>query len=184
VKTKARNVTVGILMILVGVFVIYYNTRYFTGELQKLWPSAVFIIGTILYIYYFTTKKKKNALFILFLGTFLLFSSILLYILSFTSFSYIEALWPGFLAALGLGMLLAYLYGERKKALLAASIVLIAASILVWIFLSLKTPYSLIIGLSIIVIGAAFLTGGLIREAGPEPGGTGASGEASKQGTL
>jgi Na+/proline symporter len=73
-------------------------------------------------------------------------------------------LWPGFLFALGMGILALYVYGKNKKAVLAGSILILSLSILIWVIYSLKSQFGFVIGVSLFIIGAAFLTRGLIKE--------------------
>jgi uncharacterized membrane protein HdeD (DUF308 family) len=163
-KKKGKYALIGILLLVVGIFVITFNMRFQDGTFKNLWPTVLLVFGIILYLYYFSTKKKKNRLPVLFLGTFIAICSVFLFVLSFTSFSNMRVLWPGFLLALGLGILSLYFYGRRNKGVLAGALLLIALPIVIWIFYSLKSKYGLVIGVSLFILGAAFLTRGLIRE--------------------
>jgi len=48
--------------------------------------------------------------------------------------------------------------------LLAGALLAIALSIIIWIFYSLKSKYGFVIGVSLFILGATFLTRGLIRD--------------------
>jgi hypothetical protein len=163
-KRKGKYTLIGILLIVVSIFVIVFNMRYQDGTFRDLWPAILLVFGVILYLYYFSTKKKKNRLGVLFFGTFIAICSVFLFILSFTSFSHVKVLWPGFVLALGLAILALYFYGNRNKGVLAVSILLISLSIIIWIFYSLKSHYGIVIGVSLFILGAAFLTQGLIKK--------------------
>ncbi len=163
-KRKGKHLLIGVILIITSIVVLYYNLKNFEGGFAKLWPALVLLFGMFLYIYYFSTKKRKNRLFLLFLATFLAISSIPLFILTFTSFTLISDLWPGFLFAFGIGILSLYFYGKKKKILLFLSSIIIAASLLVWIF-SVRSQFFIVIGVVLLIVGAAFLTRGLIKEA-------------------
>lgn len=164
-KRKSKHALIGALLLIVSIFVIIFNLRFFSASFGNLWPALLLLLGIFFYLYYFSTKKKKNRSVVLFLGTFIAISSVPLFILSFTSYDYMRVLWPGFLFALGMGMLSLYFYGKKKKGALAFSIVLLSLSIVIWIFYALKSKFGLPIGVILFILGAAFLTRGLIKEA-------------------
>ncbi len=163
-KPKTKNSITGVLLIAVGVAVIVFNSRALSGGFAKLWPFAVLLLGLVLCVYFFSSRKKKDRPLLIFLGAFFLAASVLLFVLALGSYQYIRVLWPGFLSALGLGFLSVYLTGDRKKATYAVSLFLIGVSVLIWIFYSLKSQYGLVIGVSLFVIGVGFLTRSLMKE--------------------
>jgi hypothetical protein len=155
----------GIVLIIISFAVLYFNLSMFKGSFSKLWPSLILLAGTALYILYFSTKKKKNRLFILFVATFIALISVPLFILSFTSKEIMQHLWPSFPLALGLSVLSLYFYGQKKRYKLFISSLIIAASLLIWILYLMQSRFGLVIGVVLFITGAAFLTRGLIREA-------------------
>jgi len=166
-ERKKKHLLVGISFLIVSIFVLYFSISYIKGNFKDLWPAILLFFGTILYVIYFSTRKKKNRLFIIFLATFIAISSIPLFILTFTSSDNINLLWPAFVLALGLGTLSVYFYGKKQKFLLITSSIIIIAPILVWIFYSIQSKFGLIIGVILFIVGVAFLTRGLLREAKP-----------------
>jgi hypothetical protein len=163
-KEKPRNLLTGVLLVAAGVAVIVFNAHAFSGGFAKLWPFIFLLLGFVLSVYSYSTRKKKDRSLFIFLGAFCLASSVLLFILALSSYQHIRVLWPGFLSALGLGFLSVYLIGNRKKAVLAASLFLIGVSVLIWILYSLRSQYGLVIGVSLFVVGVGFLTRSLMRE--------------------
>lgn len=163
-KRKTKQLLLGIIIILVSIVVIYFNVKVREANFKTLWPAIILIIGMILYILYFTLKRKKNRLILLFLATFLAISTVPLFVLLLTGFDNIKYLWPGFGFALGMSILSIYFYGKKKKYVLTISVLIISLSLLVWILFALKSEYGLIIGVSLLIIGAAFFTRGLIKE--------------------
>jgi hypothetical protein len=151
-------------LIAAGAAVVVFNSHSSGGGFAKLWPFAVLLLGFVLSVYSYSTRKKKDRSPLIFLGAFLLVSSVILFILALGSYRHIDVLWPGFVAALGLGFLSVYLTGNRKKALLAVSLFLVGVSVVIWIFYSLSSQYGLVIGVSLFVIGVGFLTRSLMRE--------------------
>lgn len=164
-KRKSKHALIGAVLLIVSIFVTIFNLRFFSASFGNLWPALLLLVGIFFYLYYFSTKKKKNRPAVLFLGTFVAISSVFIFILSFTSYDYMRVLWPGFFFALGMGVLSLYFYGKKKKSALAFSIVLLSLSILIWIFYALKSKFGLPIGITLFILGAAFLTRGLIKEA-------------------
>jgi uncharacterized membrane protein HdeD (DUF308 family) len=78
-KRKGKYALIGILLIAVSIFVIIFNMRYQDGTFKDLWPAILLVFGVVLYLYYFSTKKKKNRLGVLFLGTFIAICSVFLW---------------------------------------------------------------------------------------------------------
>lgn len=168
-KRKSKQLLLGIIIILVSIVVIYFNVKVRETNFKNLWPALILIVGMILYILYFSLKKKKNRLILLFIATFLAISTVPLFVLLLTGFDNIKYLWPGFGFALGISVLAIYFYGRKKKLVLTISILIISISLLVWVLFALKSEYGLIIGVSLLIIGAAFLTRGLIKEPEEKP---------------
>jgi len=167
-KTKTKQLIFGIFLVIVGIIAIYFNLKSFKAGFNKLWPSLLLLFGLYFYVYYFSTKKKKDRTLFLFLASFLAVSAIPLYILTFTSFDKINIVWPGFLIAFGVALISVYFFGKKRKALLIISSLSIAAAFLVWIFYTIQTPFGLVIAVSLLLIGAAFITRGLIYDITPD----------------
>lgn len=161
---KNKHIFIGIVLIIVSIVVIYFNLKIFEGGFDKLWPAIILLFGTVLYIFYFSTRKKKNRLFIIFLATLIAISSVTLFILTFTSFEHINYLWPGFLFAFGMSILSLYFFGKKKKGAALLATLIISVSLLIWIIYSLKSQFGLVIGVTMLILGAAFFTRGLSRE--------------------
>ncbi len=161
---KNKHIFIGIVLIIVSIIVIYFNLQEFEGGFDKLWPAIILLFGMVLYIFYFSTRKKKNRLFIIFLATLIAISSITLFVLTFTSFEHIKYLWPGFLFAFGMSILSLYFFGKKKKGTALLATLIISFSLLIWIIYSLESQFGLVIGVTMLILGAAFFTRGLSRE--------------------
>ena len=167
-KTKTKQLLLGILIIIIGIVEIYFNLKSNKAGFSKLWPSILLIIGLFFYIFYFSTKRKKEKTFFLFISSFLAISAIPLFVLTFTSFNHINIVWPGFLLAFGFALLAVYFFGKKKKITVIISSIAISASLLVWIFYMARSPFGLVIAVSLLVIGAAFITRGLLHDLSQE----------------
>ena len=161
---KNKHIFIGIVLIIVSIIVIYFNLQEFEGGFDKLWPAIILLFGMVLYIFYFSTRKKKNRLFIIFLATLIAISSVTLFVLTFTSFEHIKYLWPGFLFAFGMSILSLYFFGKKKKGTALLATLIISFSLLIWIIYSLESQFGLVIGVTMLILGAAFFTRGLSRE--------------------
>ena len=161
---KNKHIFIGIVLIIVSIIVIYFNLQEFEGGFDKLWPAIILLFGMVLYIFYFSTRKKKNRLFIIFLATLIAISSVTLFVLTFTSFEHIKYLWPGFLFAFGMSILSLYFFGKKKKSTALLATIIISFSLLIWIIYSLESQFGLVIGVTMLILGAAFFTRGLSRE--------------------
>ncbi len=164
---KSKRIIIGIALIVISIFVVYFNLQFFEGSFKKLWPAILLLLGMFFYLYYFSTKKKKNRLAVLFIATFIAVSSVPLFVLTVTSFSHFRVLWPGFLFALGIAILSLYFYGKGKRGTLFGAALFLSLSVLIWIVYSLKSQFGLVIGVSLFIVGAAFLTRGFIKELPP-----------------
>jgi peptidoglycan/LPS O-acetylase OafA/YrhL len=165
---KNKNLLVGVALLIVSIAVLFFNLRGFEGGFNKVWPAILLLVGVLLFIFYFSTRKKKKHMFVLFIATFIATSSVPLFVLTFTSFERITIVWPAFLFTLGLSLLSMYYYGNKKKVLAVFSAIIISISLIVWIIYSMETEFGLVIGASIFLLGAAFLTMGLGRKTGQE----------------
>ena len=163
-KRKAKQQVMGIILIIISIAILYFNLKKVEGSFGKLWPTFVLLVGIFFYIFYFSVKKKGDRPALLFLATFLAISSIPLYILSFTTFENFNILWPGFLLAFGFGFLAVYFYGKGRKVALLLSFLAIGASIIIWALYSVQYRFGLVTGVVFLIVGAGFLTRGLIRE--------------------
>ncbi len=161
---KNKHIFIGIVLIIVSIIVIYFNLQEFEGGFDKLWPAIILLFGMVLYIFYFSTRKKKNRLFIIFLATLIAISSVTLFVLTFTSFEHIKYLWPGFLFAFGMSILSLYFFGKKKKSTALLATIIISFSLLIWIIYSLESQFGIVIGVTMLILGAAFFTRGLSRE--------------------
>ena len=163
-KRKTKQQVLGIVLLIVSIAILYFNLKNVEGSFGKLWPSLLLLVGVFFYIFYFSTKRKHDRLSLLFLATFLAISCIPLYILTFTTFKHIGFVWPGFLFAVGMGLLSVYFYGKGRKSALFLSTIMIGVALFIWGFYSVRYQFGLVVGVIFLVVGAAFLTRGLIKQ--------------------
>ena len=166
-KRKSKQQIMGIVLIVISIVLLYLNLKKTEGGFGRLWPSLVLLAGMFFYIFYFTTRKKADRSPLMFLATFLAIGSIPLFILTFTSVDNFKVLWPGFIFAAGMGFLAVYFYGKGKKFPLLLSFLAIGASIVIWALYSVRYRFGIVTAVVILIVGAAFLTRGLISEQEP-----------------
>lgn len=163
-EAKRKQILTGIITIIISIAVLIVNLSLIENDFAKLWPTLLLLLGVILYIVYFTTKKRHNRVGLSFLATFVSVSSIPLFILTFTSFDNFNYLWPGFILAIGCGLMTVYLYGERRRGTLFLAQILLAIPLLIWIFFAMRSKFGVVIGIVLLMIGVSFLARGLIRQ--------------------
>ena len=167
-EAKRKRILIGIITIIISIAVLIVNLSIIENDFAKLWPTLLLLLGVILYIAYFATRKRHNRVGLSFLATFVSVSSIPLFILTFTSFNYFNYLWPGFILATGCGLMTVYLYGERRRGTgrgtLFLAQILLVIPLLIWIFFAMSSKFGVVIGIVLLMIGVSFLARGLIRE--------------------
>lgn len=173
---SSRHVFVGIAALVVGIAMLFFNLRLFTASFGKLWPALLLFAGMILFVYYFSTKRKKERPFALFLAVFLVLAAVPFFVMTFTPAGAVRYLWPAFLLAFGLALLSLYYYGKQEKRILGAAVLTISVSIIAWLFYITRTQLGLVFGVVLFVTGLLFLARGLIT--GAEPAGVQQPGES------
>jgi len=166
-EKRKKQLFTGIIIIIISILVLYFNLKIFKGSFGKLWPALLLLLGVVLYITYFVTRKRHNRVGLSFLATFVSISSIPLFIMTFTEAANFQYLWPGFLLAIGCGLVTVHLYGNKKKGTLFLAQLLMAIPLLIWIFLAMRSKFGLVIGVVLLMTGVTFLARGLIHEVKP-----------------
>ena len=167
---KSRHLFIGIAALVVGIAMLFFNLRMFTASFGKLWPALLLFIGMILLVYYFSTKRKTERPFTLFLAVFLVLVSVPFFVMTFTPAGAMRYIWPAFLLAFGLALLSLFYYGKQKKRVLAAAVFMIIVSVVAWLFYITRTQLGLVFGVVLFVTGLLFLARGLITGAETDGG--------------
>jgi hypothetical protein len=163
-EAKKKQILTGIITIIISLAVLVVNLSLIENEFSNLWPALLLLLGLIFYIIFFITKKRHNRVGLSFVATFVSVSSIPLFILTFTSFENFTYIWPGFILAIGCGLMTVYLYGERRRGTLFLAQILLAIPLLIWIFFAMRSKFGVVIGIVLLMIGVSFLARGLIRD--------------------
>lgn len=160
---STRQLLIGIGALVIGIAMLFFNLSMFTASFSKLWPALPLFVGMILFIYYFSTKRKKERPFVLFLAVFLVLVSVVFFVMTFTTAEAMRYIWPAFLLSFGLALLSLYFYGRKKKGALVAAVLVIVISVGVWLFSITRTQLGLVFGVVLFVTGLLFLARGLMR---------------------
>jgi hypothetical protein len=166
-EKKRKQLLTGIVIVVISIVVLYVNLKTFEGSFGNLWPALLLLLGLVLYIVYFATRKRRKRIGISFLATFVSVASVPLFIMTFSETPIFKYLWPGFLLAVGFGLVTVYLYGERKRSTLFLSQLVIAIPILIWILYAMSSKFGLVIGVVLLMTGVALLARSFIREHEP-----------------
>lgn len=160
---STRQLLIGIGTLVIGIAMLFFNLSMFTASFGKLWPALLLFLGMILFIYYFSTKRKKERPFILFLAVFLVLISVVFFVMTFTTAKAMPYIWPAFLLSFGLALLSLYYYGRKKKGALVVAVLVIIVAMGVWLFSITRTQLGLVFGVVLFVTGLLFLARGLMR---------------------
>jgi hypothetical protein len=166
-QKKRKQFFTGIIIVVISIVVLYINLKLFEASFGKLWPALLLLLGLILYIIYFATRKRRKRTGISFVATFVSVSSVPLFIMTFSDTPLFKYLWPGFILAVGFALVTVYFYGERKRGTLFLSQLVIAIPILIWIIYAMSSKYGLVIGVVLLMTGVTLLARSFIREQEP-----------------
>jgi hypothetical protein len=159
-RSGSRNITWGILLILIGALLLagrVLNLQNF--DWSHLWPLILLVVGLSFELGYFISRRDPG---VLVPGGILITLSVLFLFETYTDWNYSDRTWPFYTLAVSVGLFQLYLFGGKKKG------VFIAASILGIIFLiSGSTVFfnnifpwanaSLILPIILIVLGVVVL---------------------------
>jgi len=118
----------GLFLIAIGIILIISNTS--AGGIQTLWPIFPFSTGLVFLIIH---TRKNLKLDLLLPGVILVIVSILLFYCNYTSWRYMEGLWPVFFLAPGIGFGLKYFTESKQRNHLNAALLLTGLAGLFWL---------------------------------------------------
>jgi len=121
-----RNITLGIILIGVGVFLILQKALHLTMDLwQFVWPFFLLIPGVSMHIEFFKNRRDTGSLVIAGIltvyGLFFLINAI-------TAWKYSHMLNFAYPLGIGIGFLESYVMGDRRNSILLIAIVLLVIS--------------------------------------------------------
>jgi len=128
----------GMAFIVIGSVILASNLFDFQVDAETWWP-VIFLIMTVVSFSRFVHDPAKNSGVLVPTGVFLVLFLIFQYCALF-GWDYMETLWPGFIAAPGVGMLFLYLARRDSSTLVSAS-VLIAISLFFFVFQGRYTQF-------------------------------------------
>lgn len=102
----------GALLIILGVFILIIQSGYVNWA--NFWPFILIIGGALFFFGFFLNRKNFG---LLMPGSILLIIGVLFLYTSHNHWHYMEQLWPTFILAPGLGLLLMFLFAPKGNAL-------------------------------------------------------------------
>ena len=124
-SSHGRSLVPGILLICIGVLFLAVN--YLDIDFEQIWP-VVLIIPSIAF---FVMGFRDRTQFGLFMpATMLLILGILFFTCQLQGWQLMRSLWPLFMMAPGLGLLMMYLFGRRETGLLIPAGILMGLSVI------------------------------------------------------
>ena len=120
-----RNISAlvwGVAFILIGSVILLGNLFDFRIDAETWWPVIFLILAVVSFSRFVHDPARNTGVLVptgVFLALFLIFQYCTLF-----GWDYMESLWPGFIAAPGVGMLFLYLARRESGTLVSASILL------------------------------------------------------------
>ncbi|MBS1271448.1 MAG: hypothetical protein MAGBODY4_00579 [Candidatus Marinimicrobia bacterium] len=139
---KNRNITLGILLVILGTLFLLNNLEVI--RVTNWWPLVLVGIGAAFFIGWIVDRQQIG----------LLLPGSILVIIGF-QFWFIHASWPIYVLAPAVGFWLMYLFGEKDPGLLAPAFILTVVALVFWFrdsFLAEWWPILFIIMGGILVI--------------------------------
>lgn len=158
---KSKNFTLGLLLILVGTFMIMnriFNMELFT--MSKLWPLFVLVPGLTFEVSYFSNRRNAG---ILVPGGILTTIGILFLFETYTNWSFSGYTWPIYPLAVAIGLFQLYIFSERRNTgLLIPVAILTLVSVISFVNLLFSglfywLNYQLVLPIILILIGLYIL---------------------------
>lgn len=111
-----------ILSVVVGVLLLLDHFGVLNG-VHRLWPVFPALVGAGLLLLF--RQRRRGDLILAGVGSYLVGVSILFFVCEFSSWSILARAWPAFVALLGFSSILASLFAQRTRPILASSGVLL-----------------------------------------------------------
>ena len=111
-RRRGEFAVLAILCIMSGVVLMLDNIGIITG-IWRLWPIFPFFLG--LGGIWFSGRTGKRDLLTLGIGAFLILSSILFFILNFTSWKLLATAWPVFIGIFGITILIVAYFSRARQ---------------------------------------------------------------------
>jgi len=124
-QSTNSSYVLGIFLIILGVFILIIQSGYVNWA--NFWPFILIIGGTLFFFGFFLNRKNFG---LLMPGAILLITGMLFQYLNHTHWHYMEELWPTFILAPGLGLLLMFLFGPKGNALWIPGSILVTLALI------------------------------------------------------
>lgn len=128
---RRSNLWVGIIFILLGVFFLLNNFNILdfsiVSIISRFWPSLFFVLPGLAFHSLFFSGTNKDAGILVPGGILLTMGVVLQISVAFNAF---DVMWPGFIAAVAVGLFELYYFGSRDKVLLIPAGILGGLSLL------------------------------------------------------
>jgi len=121
----------GIVLIVVGLFLLANNLGLVILDISKLWPLFLLIPGLLFEFSYFVRRRDVG---VLVPGGILTVYGCLFFVNILTNWNAMDRLWPFFIFGPAVGLFQLYLFGGREKGVLIASGILGAISMIMLSF--------------------------------------------------
>ena len=125
----------GILLAAIGAVLAVDATAHLS-VLYKLWPLLCTVLGTGFFGIYLQRARRESSYVVV--GTYIVGFSILALYCNFTSWNNLAALWPAFIALLGVAMIAGFIAGGRQPAMLLSGLLFFSMAVVFFLVFSLS----------------------------------------------
>ena len=151
-QSKNSSYALGALLIILGIFMLIVQFGYVNWG--KFWPFILIIGGTLFFFGFFLNRKNFG---LIMPGTILFIIGVLFLYTSHSHWHYMEELWPTFILAPGVGLLLMFLFGPKGNAFWIPGSILVTLALIFyarfWYFFRYWPIVLILVGLYLIFSG-------------------------------
>lgn len=120
---QQRSLVPGIVLILLGLF--FFAVNFLHIDFSNIWP-LVLLLPVVVFVVLFVRDRRQFGF--LMPATILTVYAAVFFVCQNYDWSLMQNLWPAFILAPGLGLLMMYLFGKKDPGLLIPAFILIGVS--------------------------------------------------------
>ena len=148
---RSNRLSLGVIIILLGVFILLGKLGVITFVWNVFWPIFVLAAGLLLHMVYFSRTMPAG---VLIPGGILVTYSLMFFYCTIFGWNAMSYLWQGFIFGVAVGLYEYYMFSDDKpRGALIASLIVGAVSIVFFGFTLIQTNAIYVIAAALILIG-------------------------------